>query len=265
MTLPTQQPVPLNPPLSSRLTLPTMYDLPSEDPEEPGLPDLFHLDQPQLLELTFIPGTYDPSLVFTASDLNLYYDLNHPNWYKRPDWFGAVGVPRLYEGRDLRLSYVQWQEPASPYIVVELLSPGTEEEDLGRTSQKPGKPPTKWQVYEEILRIPYYVVFSRSTNELQAFQLHGGRYEAATLQSGRLIIPELELSLGLWQGSYKNLERLWLRWFKDSGELILIPSERVVELEQRAIVAEQRAIASEQRAKFLEARLRELGIDPNQI
>jgi len=28
------------PPLSSRETLPTMYDLPSEDPEEPGLPDI---------------------------------------------------------------------------------------------------------------------------------------------------------------------------------------------------------------------------------
>ena len=31
-----------DPPLSPRETLPTMYDLPSEDPEEPGLPDQFH-------------------------------------------------------------------------------------------------------------------------------------------------------------------------------------------------------------------------------
>ena len=28
-----------NPPVSPKETLPTMYDLPSEDPEEPGLPD----------------------------------------------------------------------------------------------------------------------------------------------------------------------------------------------------------------------------------
>lgn len=27
-----------------------MYDLPSEDPEEPGLPDLFHLSQPRFLD-----------------------------------------------------------------------------------------------------------------------------------------------------------------------------------------------------------------------
>ncbi|OBQ33610.1 MAG: hypothetical protein AN487_20005, partial [Anabaena sp. CRKS33] len=30
-------------------TMPTMYDLPSENPEEPGLPDEFHDFQPQLL------------------------------------------------------------------------------------------------------------------------------------------------------------------------------------------------------------------------
>jgi Uma2 family endonuclease len=32
--------------------LPTMYDLPSQDPEEPGLPDEFHDLQPQLLSAT---------------------------------------------------------------------------------------------------------------------------------------------------------------------------------------------------------------------
>ena len=36
-----------------RKALPTMYDLPSEDPEEPGLPDEFHIYQPQLLRDTF--------------------------------------------------------------------------------------------------------------------------------------------------------------------------------------------------------------------
>ena len=37
-------------------TLPTMYDLPSEEPGEPGLPDEFHLYQPQLLRETFQPA-----------------------------------------------------------------------------------------------------------------------------------------------------------------------------------------------------------------
>jgi hypothetical protein len=50
--LPYQYPVPqTDPPQSPRETLPTMYDLPSEDPEEPGLPDEFHeldLQEPQV-------------------------------------------------------------------------------------------------------------------------------------------------------------------------------------------------------------------------
>lgn len=96
------------PPRSPRETLPTMYDLPSEDPEEPGLPDEFHDFQPELLRFTFQPPTPAPEQVFSGSDMNLYYDVRSPNGYKRPDWFGVVGVSRLYEERDLRLSYVIW-------------------------------------------------------------------------------------------------------------------------------------------------------------
>lgn len=247
-----------DPPLSPRQTLPTMYDLPSENPEEPGLPDEFHFLQPLLLFLTFGPANWSPEQVFAACDLNLYYDVTHPNWYKRPDWFGVVGVSRLYEERDLRLSYVVWQERVNPFVVVELLSPGTEEEDFGRTVSKSGNPPTKWQVYEQILRIPYYFIFSRYTNELQAFHLVGGHYEQITLTDGRLQIPELEISLGLWQGSFRGINRLWLRWMTAEGELILTPDEK-------ATTAQQRAESAEQRAERLAARLRELGVNPDEL
>jgi len=50
-----------------------MYDLPSEDPEEPGLPDEFHDLQPQLLSRTLSLKGYSRENCFTASDLNLYY------------------------------------------------------------------------------------------------------------------------------------------------------------------------------------------------
>ncbi len=65
--------------------LPTMYDLKSEDPEEPGVPDEFHILQPQILQETFQPANYPPEQRFTAIDMNLYYDSDNPNWYKRPD------------------------------------------------------------------------------------------------------------------------------------------------------------------------------------
>ncbi|WP_445974552.1 hypothetical protein [Plectonema radiosum] len=75
----------VDPPLPPKEALPTMYDLKSEDPKEPGLPDEFNDFQPQLLRDTFHPPNYRPDEVFVASDLNLYYDIRHYEWYKRPD------------------------------------------------------------------------------------------------------------------------------------------------------------------------------------
>ena len=59
-------------------TLPTMYDLPSEDPEELGLPDEFHDFQPKLLWETCQTKIYLASEHFVGTDLNLYYDGRHP-------------------------------------------------------------------------------------------------------------------------------------------------------------------------------------------
>ena len=112
-----------DPPRSPRETLPTMYDLPSEDPKEPGLPDEFHYYQPQLLRETFQPPLYTPEHFFVGTDLNLYYYVRRPMWHKRPDWFAVLGVSRLYDEHDLRMSYVIWQEGTAPYLIVELLSP----------------------------------------------------------------------------------------------------------------------------------------------
>ncbi|AUS99340.1 hypothetical protein CLI64_02425 [Nostoc sp. CENA543] len=247
-----------DPPLPAWETLPTMYDLPSDNPEEPGLPDDFHFLQPILLYLTFQPINWNSELVYCAADLNLYYDVEHPLWYKRPDWFGVVGVPKLYKGEDLRLSYVTWQEPANPFVVVELLSPGTEDEDLGNLPTVKDKPPSKWEVYQQILRVPYYIVFSRYTNELRAFQLVGGHYEAITLTDGRISMPELGLSLGIWSGVFRGINRLWLRWFTLTGELIPEPTEE-------AITAKQEAEQAKRKAEILAERLRQLGINPDEL
>lgn len=49
-----------------------MYDLPSKDPEQRGLPDEFHDLQPQLLSRTLRLSDYASDRFFTSSDLNLY-------------------------------------------------------------------------------------------------------------------------------------------------------------------------------------------------
>ncbi|MEQ9668439.1 Uma2 family endonuclease [Coleofasciculus sp. G2-EDA-02] len=276
---PMKYPVPQSdPPKSPRETLPSMYDLPSENPEEPGLPDEFHDWQAQLLSLTFCPPYYPAAEVFCASDMNLYYDVRHALWYKRPDWFGVVGVPRLYDQVDMRLSYVVWQEGVNPFVVVELLSPGTEKEDLGELeadrlpdepsslegngqaiesqstqTQSKDKPPRKWQVYEQILRIPYYIVFSRYTNQLRVFKLEGACYQELELPESRVWMKELGLGLGLWQGEFQGIERLWLRWYDAEGNWILTEAEQ----------ERQRAEEAESKLESLLRRLRESGIDPD--
>jgi Uma2 family endonuclease len=252
--------------------LPTMYDLPSENPEDPGLPDEYHDLQPQLLSRTFRLKAYPPDRIFTGTDLNLYYDIRHHQWYKRPDWFVALGVPRLYDEQDLRLSYVVWQEGVNPFVVIEFLSPGSEKEDLGPyaegdrprsdTDQSNGsaqsdgaKPPSKWQVYEQILRVPYYIVFSRYTDRLRLFSLSAGRYQEQDLTDSKLWIPELEVGLGLWQGTYEGIDRLWLRWYDETGAWIPTDTEQ----------AEYQAEQERQRADRLADYLRNQGIDPDQI
>ncbi|MDZ8263262.1 Uma2 family endonuclease [Nostoc sp. ChiQUE01b] len=249
-----------DPPLSPKEVLPTMYDLPSEYPEDSGLPDEFHLFQPQLLRETFCPPNYPAEEVFVATDLNLYYDLRHTLWYKRPDWFAAVGVSRLYEQQNLRLSYVIWQEGVAPFVVVELLSPGTEKEDLGQTLREINQPPTKWEVYERILRVPYYIVFDRYTDKLQVFQLVADRYSELDLSTPRVWMPGIQLGLGLWQGTYEGIDRLWLRWYDHRGNWI---STQLEEERRRAERESQRAEQEKQRADKLAAKLRQLGINPD--
>lgn len=153
-----------------------MYDLPSDNPEDPGLPDEFHFFQPLLLLLTFQPTHWSWEQVFSACDLNLYYDL------------------------------------------VE------------------------------------------------------GNYQRVNLTDNRFFMPELGLSLGLWSGRFREINAQWLRWMTPSGELIptdneqaILAEERANTAEERATAAEERAIAAEERAQQLAQRLRELGIDPDNL
>ncbi|MBW4697521.1 MAG: Uma2 family endonuclease [Aphanocapsa lilacina HA4352-LM1] len=242
---------------SADLSLPTMYDLPSENPEEPGLPDQFHDWQPQLLSQTFRPLAVPPDQVFTAADLNLYYDPRNPRYYKRPDWFAVVGVPRFIEGG--RLSYVRWQEGRSPVIVVELLSPNTIEEDQGLTLRG-RQPPSKWEVYEQMLQVPYYVLFDRVGDTLQIFRLEDGLYKQQ--QDSRLWIAELGIGLGLWTGTFADWERRWLRWYDSEGRWIPSQPEKIAQEQQRAELERQRAELAEQRVQELNERLKAAGLDP---
>jgi Putative restriction endonuclease len=162
---------------------------------------------------------------------------------------------------ELRLSYVVWQEGLTPFLMVELLSPGTEAEDLGQTLRVVGRPPTKWQVYEQILRVPYYAVFDRYSNQFRMFCLHGIQYVELAISGQGFWFDVLELGLGVWTGVYKGVEGQWLCWYDAAGNWVLSEGERVLKAEQRADDAEQLIDRERQRADLLAAKLRELGVD----
>ena len=245
-----------------RANLPTMYDLPSEDPEEPGLPDEYHDLQPQLLSRTLSLAQYTRSEWFAASDLNLYYDVDHQKWYKRPDWFLTVGVSRLYKGEDLRRSYVVWQEGKAPDVIVEFLSAGTAAEDLGRFSDKSSqidsgeaivesdmiaevtadeaeekeKPPGKLEVYETYLRVPHYIVYSRYTRRLRYFKWTERQYQEQSLRPSNPLIwlDDLGIGLGIWQGKFDEVGGDWLRWCDEDGTWLLTDTEEERQAKEQA-------------------------------
>ncbi|HBL61426.1 MAG TPA: hypothetical protein DDZ80_24255 [Cyanobacteria bacterium UBA8803] len=234
-----------NPPRSPKEVLSTIYDLPWEDSQRLELPDECHLLQPQLLGDTFRPPNYLLEQILVARDVKLYYDPQQITWYKCPDWFAVVGVDPFYEQRDLRKSYRVWQEPVNPVVVVEILSPETEKEDLEQTLAQVNQPPTKWDVYEGILNVPYYVVFDDKRNQMRAFHLVSTCYTELELLEPRVWMNDIQLGLGLWEGVYRGVKRPWLRWYDATGKWILTHEER-----------------EKQQAQILTEQLRAFGIEP---
>jgi Putative restriction endonuclease len=187
-------------------------------------------------------------------------------------------VPASTSPEDRRQSYVVWQEGVSPFLMVELLSPGTEAEDLGsatrvspevssgacparQTLRVVGKPPTKWQVYEQILQVPYYAVFDEFSSRFRMFCLQDGQYIEAKISGQGFWLSEIELGLGIWAGSYQGMTDRWLRWYDRAGNWIPTHEENELLANQRADLERQNADRERQRADLLAAKLRELGID----
>ena len=230
---------------------------------DPGLPNEFHALQPRLLDNVLVLPDYPRDRWFSGMDMHLYYDDRHTGWYKRPDWFLAVGVPRAYEERDARQSYVVWQEKEVPRLAIEFLSSGTEAEDLGRfyggkeAIAKAGEPPSKFVVYEEILQIPHYVVFDARTQGLRYFRHLGNRYQEQAIGNAnpRIWFADLQVGLGVWEGTVEGLRDRWLRWCDAAGNWLPTDVERV-EAERDRERAEKEALLE---------KLRAAGIDPEML
>jgi hypothetical protein len=165
-----------------------------------------------------------------------------------PDWFYVPNVEPLLDG-EYRRSYVLWKESVAPLIAIEFVS-GSGKEERDQTAPTETEKAGKFWVYEQAIRIPFYVIFDAWRDHIEVYQLVDGRYtQAQPNDRGHFEIAPMGVQIGLQQVGTTT----WLRWWDQLGNLLLTGDERASQSEeianqQRAIANQQRAIADQQRA-----------------
>ncbi|MEL6350476.1 MAG: Uma2 family endonuclease [Cyanobacteria bacterium J06627_28] len=207
--------------------------------DEPQLETYLHLQQMMLL-LNCLDWLWkDRTDYFSAGNLTVYYSplqLKSED-FRGPDFFVVLDT----EKRPCK-SWVVWEESGKyPNIIIELLSTSTAKTDRG----------LKKQIYQDTFRTPDYFWFDPDSLEFEGFHLVDGLYEAILPNPQGYLWSQ---QLGLYLGVYEQA----LRFFTAEGELVLSP-------EESAAAAQSRADLERQQKEKLAAKLRELGVDPNEL
>jgi Uma2 family endonuclease len=199
-----------------------------------------------------------------GQDSGIYWRITEPpeKGAESPDWFYVPDVPPTLDGK-MRRSYVLWQEIVAPLIVLEFVS-GNGEEERDRTPYR-----GKFWVYERAIRVPFYGIYEVKKASIEVYHLRDGKYELMGANERRHYpIEPLGIEIGIWQGNYKNAQLPWLRWWDESGNLLLTGEERAEQEHQRAEQAlgaleqeHQRAEQERQRAERLAEQLQALGVE----
>jgi Uma2 family endonuclease len=240
--------------------LPEDFILPDE-PVESTLQPLLAAALRESLELA---GLILESMII-ASNFGLCANVDDKTIVKAPGW---VYIPSVYPvlSGEIRRSYTPHAEGSNPEIVMEFTSAteGTE------YSFNPHYPYGKWYFYEQILKVPVYVIFHPRTGGLEVYHLENGEYKIQKpdqnqAQNQLFLIECLGLFLGVWTGKKAEQNGNWLRWWNRSGSLLLWGSELVEQ--QRQLVQQERQLTelAEQRANRLAEKLRSLGSNPEDI
>lgn len=183
---------------------------------------------------------------YASGNITIYYSPRQlkSHDFRGPDFFVVLGTERKP-----RKSWAVWEEDGKyPNVIIEVLSDSTAATDRN----------LKKQIYQDTFRTPEYFWFDPNNLEFAGFVLVAGKYQPLEPNpQGWLWSQQLELFLGVDQGD--------LRFFTTEGELVPTPKEVAEQEKQRAEQEKQRAEQEKQRAERLAAKLRELGIDPNDI
>jgi Uma2 family endonuclease len=269
-------PLPDRPAHSEHPDHPYLPHIPTEDelPYSDGIPleSDWHVLQMILLRLA-LTRHWAGREFFVGGDMFVYYSEKRVfnADFRGPDLFVVLDVPVRR-----RKSWVVWQEGKAPDLIIELMSPSTRE--LDRTLKK--------AVYQNELRVPEYVWFDPEFGELAGFSLQRGVYEPILPDPrGRICLPLLDLALVKWSGVFEGIEASWIRWETLDGILLPTPTEdaeqagrEAAEARSQAAEARRQLAAARQertdaerladeerlRAERMAARLRALGVDPEE-
>ena len=207
-----------------------------------------------------------------GQDCGIYWRETKPpeKGAEAPDWFYVGNVPPKLQGQ-YRRSYVIWREHIAPRIVLEFASgDGSEERDrtpLYRSDEGEVTKPGKFWVYEEIIRAPYYGIFSIRDSSLELYHHVDGFYQQMTPnERGHYPIPPMQVELGVWEGSYQNQTQKWLRWWDLEGNLLLIGQEEAQkERQEKELERQKRQELQEKLRSLSPEQLAALGIDLDAI
>jgi hypothetical protein len=219
--------------------LPDDYELPDDPVDNINQPAL----AAALTESLQLAGKISANTL-TTTNYGICATLNNRMVIKAPDW---AFIPKINVSREeVTRSYTPQLQGDIPLIVMEFISDTRETE----YSVKATYPPGKWFFYECILKVPNYIIFEPDSGSLEMYCLQ--ITEQYILQepdeSQRYWIAQINLYLGVWQGTRENRTGKWLRWWDEQGNLLPWGSE----------LAEQ----ERQRAERLAAQLRAAGIQP---
>jgi Uma2 family endonuclease len=219
------------------MTLSSQPDVPIFPPgdllsDEPPLETYRHLKQLILL-LTCLERLWsDRQDFFAGGNMSIYYSTRQRRSedVRGPDFFVVLQTDRRE-----RKSWVVWEEEGRyPNFILEILSDSTAQNDRG----------LKKQLYQDVFRTPDYFWFDPYKLEFKGFKLNYRQYEEIEPnQQGWRWSEELQLYLGVFNEQ--------LRFFTAQGELVPTPEE--AEIQERA------------RSQRLMQRLRDLGVDPEEI
>ena len=166
---------------------------------------------------------------YVSGNICLYYEQGNPKKMISPDSLLCRSQPPAQ-----KRIYRAWTEHAQLDLVMEFSSFGTKRIDHSK----------KKQIYEQILKVPYYVIFDPHAVYLNVFALKEGHYQLIEAEvEGRCFLTNLGIQIAIENGNS-------LRLFDMQGSPILTGEEREAQrAEQEAQRAEQEAQRAEQEAQ----------------